>query len=166
MTLMLKSNFRAYYRCTHQKLYNCPAKKQVQRLDDDPSTFEVTYRDNHTCHMSSTAPSAPMPPLEQVPLPPTTALHHHLSSSPPDPPHWLSMQIFHDLGGVSATTTTSMAAGSSGSAGPSTTRYLDYQLPVVDMADVMFNSGSSTANSMDLIFSSMDDKWDSEAKEG
>ncbi|CAA7028824.1 unnamed protein product [Microthlaspi erraticum] len=49
---------RAYYRCTHQKLYNCPAKKQVQRLNDDPYTFRVTYRGSHTCHIYSTAPTA------------------------------------------------------------------------------------------------------------
>lgn len=55
---------RAYYRCTHQKQYLCPAKKLVQRLDDDPYMFELTYRGVHTCHMSSTAPSsAPPPPL-------------------------------------------------------------------------------------------------------
>ncbi|KAF8089200.1 hypothetical protein N665_0514s0029 [Sinapis alba] len=49
---------RAYYRCTHQKLYNCPAKKQVQRLNEDPFTFRVTYRGSHTCHIYSTAPTA------------------------------------------------------------------------------------------------------------
>ncbi|EOA27625.1 hypothetical protein CARUB_v10023773mg [Capsella rubella] len=55
---ILGSRFpRAYYRCTHQKLYNCPAKKQVQRLDDDPFTFRVTYRGSHTCHIYSTAPT-------------------------------------------------------------------------------------------------------------
>ncbi|VVB02966.1 unnamed protein product [Arabis nemorensis] len=56
---ILGSRFpRAYYRCTHQKLYNCPAKKQVQRLNDDPFTFRVTYRGSHTCHIYSTAPTA------------------------------------------------------------------------------------------------------------
>ncbi|WZY82165.1 hypothetical protein YC2023_028549 [Brassica napus] len=56
---ILHSKFpRAYYRCTHQKLYNCPAKKQVQRLNDDPFTFRVTYRGSHTCHIYSTAPTA------------------------------------------------------------------------------------------------------------
>ncbi|KAG2285197.1 hypothetical protein Bca52824_044801 [Brassica carinata] len=55
---ILGSKFpRAYYRCTHQKLYNCPAKKQVQRLNDDPFTFRVTYRGSHTCHIYSTAPT-------------------------------------------------------------------------------------------------------------
>ncbi|CAH2058596.1 unnamed protein product, partial [Thlaspi arvense] len=56
---ILGSKFpRAYYRCTHQKLYNCPAKKQVQRLNDDPFTFRITYRGSHTCHIYSTAPTA------------------------------------------------------------------------------------------------------------
>ncbi|KAI3458426.1 hypothetical protein Pfo_015089 [Paulownia fortunei] len=142
---------RSYYRCTHQKFYECPAKKQVQRLEDDPFTFEVTYRGTHTCHMSSTAPSAAVPLPEQGPLPPTT-MHPSLpfSSSLPTT-RWLSMQIFH-------------AGSSGGAAGPSAARFPDYQLPVADMADAMFNSGSSSSNSMDLIFSSMDDKWDSEEK--
>ncbi|XP_057980230.1 probable WRKY transcription factor 11 [Malania oleifera] len=64
---------RGYYRCTHQKLYQCPAKKQVQRLDDDPYTYEVTYRGEHTCHMSSTAPLA----RSQVMI--TTAHERHLT---------------------------------------------------------------------------------------
>ncbi|KAE9605957.1 hypothetical protein Lal_00024482 [Lupinus albus] len=49
---------RSYYRCTHQKLYGCQAKKQVQKLDHNSNMFEVTYRGEHTCHMSSTAPSS------------------------------------------------------------------------------------------------------------
>lgn len=55
---------RSYYRCTHQKLYKCQAKKQVQRLDNDPTTLEILYRGEHTCHMSSTAPSIPPPPSQ------------------------------------------------------------------------------------------------------
>lgn len=51
-----------------------------------------------------------------------------------------------------------------GGAGPSSIRFgreMEFQLPVADLADVMFNSGSSSGNSMDLIFSSgMEDKWD------
>ncbi|KAK4433473.1 WRKY transcription factor 55 [Sesamum alatum] len=160
---------RSYYRCTHQKFYECPAKKQVQRLDHDFFTFEVTYRGTHTCHMSSTAPSAAVPPPEPLqPATTTTAVHPPaselpFSSSLPTTHHdWLSMQIFHDLGGVSAGSST-VAAGS-GSAGASAPRFPDYQLAVADMAETMFNSGSTSSNSMDLIFSSMDDKWDSEEK--
>ncbi|KAG8381006.1 hypothetical protein BUALT_Bualt06G0075900 [Buddleja alternifolia] len=117
----------------------------------------VTYRGTHTCHMSSTAPSAAAAPPEQGSVPPTTtaAAMQPFSSSLPTT-HWLAMQIFHNLDG-------SAVAGSSGG-GPSAARYPEYQLPVADMADAMFNSGSTSSNSMDLIFSSMDDKWDSEEK--
>ncbi|OMO90009.1 DNA-binding WRKY [Corchorus olitorius] len=162
---------RAYYRCTHQKMYNCPAKKQVQRLDNDFNTFEVTYIGQHTCHMSSTAPSIPPPP------PPPLAQDHYnqmmmatqamvtqqttpASSSSIPLGRWLSMDF--SLG----TSASGGSAGSSGSAGGSTTtaatRYgRDVDYPVVaDMADVMFNSGSSSSNSMDFIFPSVDDKWE------
>ncbi|KAL3622037.1 DNA binding domain [Castilleja foliolosa] len=141
---------RSYYRCTHQKLYDCPAKKQVQRLEDDPFTFEVTYRGTHACHVFSTAPSTaivPPPPPTTTSAPPILSFSSS-SSSLPTTAHWLSMQLLRDLGG----------------AGPSATRFPDYQLPVADMADAMFNSASSSSNSLDLIFSSMDDKLDSEEK--
>ncbi|XP_073306731.1 WRKY transcription factor 55 [Primulina huaijiensis] len=165
---------RSYYRCTHQKFYDCPAKKQVQRLNNDPFIFEVTYRGTHTCHMSSTAPSAAASLPEQGPTSfiDTTAtgiqLQPPFSTSLPATTHWLSMQVFQDLRGVSvrsavASSDTEVAGvDSRGGAGPSAVRFHDYQLPVVDMADAMFNSNSSSSNSMDLIFS--DHKWDSEEK--
>ncbi|CAA2968650.1 probable WRKY transcription factor 53 [Olea europaea var. sylvestris] len=40
---------RAYYRCTHRHTQGCLATKQVQKIDEDPSTFEVNYRGRHTC---------------------------------------------------------------------------------------------------------------------
>ncbi|CAH2071350.1 unnamed protein product [Thlaspi arvense] len=40
---------RDYYRCTHRSTQNCRATKQVQRPDDDPTVFEVTYRGTHSC---------------------------------------------------------------------------------------------------------------------
>ncbi|XP_050210562.1 WRKY transcription factor 55 [Mercurialis annua] len=133
---------RGYYRCTHQKLYQCPAKKQVQRLDDDPSTFEVMYRGDHTCHMSATAPSILMPAMTQEMTQTMAAGHHSLP--------WLEFS----LGG---------GASSGSGAGPSTVRYgKEAEYPVADMADVMFNSGSSSSNSMELIFTSLEEhnKWD------
>lgn len=146
---------RGYFRCTHQKLYQCPAKKLVQRLDDDPYMFEVTYRGGHTCHMSSTAPSIPPPPdqishdiaqfIASQPLPSSSV---PLSS-------WLSMD--------------SLGRGGSGSgAGPSTTRSgKEVEFPVADMADVMFNSGSSSSNSMDFLFQAPEDvKWKPGDKQG
>ncbi|XP_022747214.1 WRKY transcription factor 55 [Durio zibethinus] len=157
---------RAYYRCTHQKLYNCPAKKQVQRLDNDFHTFKVTYIGHHTCHMSSTAPSIPPPPpvietsrqnqmmVTDQPTVPTSSS----SSVPLGLGRWLSMEFSLGSGGSS----------SSGAAGGSTTgnRYgrdiVDYPA-VADMADAMFNSGSSSSNSMDFIFPSVEDKWEAGA---
>ncbi|XP_031117579.1 WRKY transcription factor 55-like isoform X2 [Ipomoea triloba] len=173
---ILGSRFpRAYYRCTHQKLYSCPAKKQVQRLDDNPFMFQVTYRSNHICHMSATAPSS-APPPPQPPL--TTSSGGAVTGS------WLTMDIKPAAAGdaagtssggpfggghavsVSSTSNLPVAAGS-GTAGPSTARYDrdvvggDYGGPVVDLVDVMFNySGSSSNNSMDLIFPSTDQKGD------
>ncbi|XP_013640097.2 WRKY transcription factor 55-like isoform X2 [Brassica napus] len=44
-----------YPRCNHQKVYKCPAKKQVQRLDEDPYMLRVTYRSSHTCQFSTTS---------------------------------------------------------------------------------------------------------------
>ncbi|XP_030500507.2 probable WRKY transcription factor 53 isoform X2 [Cannabis sativa] len=40
---------RGYYRCTHRNVQGCLATKQVQRSDDDPTIFEITYRARHTC---------------------------------------------------------------------------------------------------------------------
>ncbi|KAG7999239.1 hypothetical protein I3843_01G298500 [Carya illinoinensis] len=155
---ILGSRFpRSYYRCTHQKLYQCPAKKQVQRFDDDPYMYEVMYRGDHTCHMSSTAPSLPPPPPVDI----TDNDHDEImaqiinvqppqeSSSVPSSRSWLSTEYLISLragGGM-------VVSG----AGPSTTRSgkeVALEYPVTDMADAMFNSGSSSSNSMDFLFHS------------
>ncbi|CAI9091891.1 OLC1v1026999C1 [Oldenlandia corymbosa var. corymbosa] len=184
---ILHSRFpRSYFRCTHQKLYKCPAKKQVQRLDTDPNTFEITYRGDHTCHLSSTAPSVPPPPLllhnQLIAAQQDATLLHHISAATstvnltPAPPssvlmtQWLSMDIGTGGGGQRATSniidlagasiTNAAAAGPSGSGLPFGRAHINVeeQPRVADMADAMFNSGSSSNNSMDLIFSSMDNK--------
>ncbi|KAL3844492.1 hypothetical protein ACJIZ3_001895 [Penstemon smallii] len=41
---------RSYYRCTYRMVQNCWANKQVQRSDDDPTIFEITYKGTHTCN--------------------------------------------------------------------------------------------------------------------
>ncbi|KAK3022399.1 hypothetical protein RJ639_047373 [Escallonia herrerae] len=165
---ILGSRFpRGYYRCTHQKLYNCNAKKQVQRLDDDPFTFEVTYRGEHACTISSTAPSVPPTSTDFVQnmAQQATTIQPPVSQGPPvSVPlgHWLSIDISHRNAGVSGAGTSSNRMVGSGGAGPSTVqlgRENEYQ-PVADLADTMFNSGSSSNNSMDIIFSSMEDKWE------
>ncbi|KAK3151548.1 hypothetical protein QOZ80_3AG0247330 [Eleusine coracana subsp. coracana] len=43
------SNPRSYFRCTHRSDQGCPAKRQVQRCDADPSKHVVTYYGEHTC---------------------------------------------------------------------------------------------------------------------
>ncbi|CAN4108391.1 unnamed protein product [Withania somnifera] len=40
---------RAYYRCTHRHTQGCLATKQVQKSDGNPSIFEVTYKERHSC---------------------------------------------------------------------------------------------------------------------
>lgn len=120
--------------------------------------------------MSATAPSS-------APPPPT-------SSGGAVTGNWLTMDIKPQAGeaagtssgpfgghavSVSSTSNVPVAAGS-GTAGPSSARYDrdvvvgggDYGgQPVVDLVDVMFNySGSSSNNSMDLIFPSTDQKGD------
>lgn len=40
---------RSYYRCTFRKTKGCCATKQVQRSEEDPNAFDITYRGSHTC---------------------------------------------------------------------------------------------------------------------
>lgn len=43
-------NGRSYYRCTHRHRRGCLATKHVQRGEDDnPPTFKIVYRGNHSC---------------------------------------------------------------------------------------------------------------------
>ncbi|KAL9239884.1 hypothetical protein vseg_014162 [Gypsophila vaccaria] len=152
---------RSYYRCTHQKLYNCPAKKQVQRLDHDPFTFEILYRGDHTCHISSTAPTTPhsldvqstlFSPAHQwltMDLHASSAMDLHAPCAAEDA--HMHTTVFHQHGP---------------GPGPSTVGsdlLLHHQHnSLLDLADVMFNSGSSTSsNNMDVIFSTIEDhyKW-------
>ncbi|XP_059310210.1 probable WRKY transcription factor 30 [Lycium ferocissimum] len=46
---------RSYYRCIYRDTRGCFATRSVQRSEDDPSTFEVTYRGRHSCdrHLES-----------------------------------------------------------------------------------------------------------------
>ncbi|MED6213800.1 WRKY Transcription Factor [Stylosanthes scabra] len=46
---------RGYYRCTHRNVQGCMATKQVQRSDEDPNVFEITYRGSHTCTLASSS---------------------------------------------------------------------------------------------------------------
>ncbi|XP_004248079.1 probable WRKY transcription factor 30 [Solanum lycopersicum] len=43
---------RAYYRCTHRNTQGCLATKQVQKSEQDPLVFDVTYKGMHSCKTS------------------------------------------------------------------------------------------------------------------
>uniref|UniRef100_A0A2P2IWG1 WRKY domain-containing protein n=2 Tax=Rhizophora mucronata TaxID=61149 RepID=A0A2P2IWG1_RHIMU len=61
---ILGSSFpRGYYRCTHRYSKGCSAMKQVQKSDEDPTIFDITYRGRHTCGQPSypAAKSSPIP---------------------------------------------------------------------------------------------------------
>ncbi|OIS99656.1 putative wrky transcription factor 41 [Nicotiana attenuata] len=50
---ILRANHpRAYYRCTHRNTQGCLATKQVQKSDEDPLFFDVTYKGKHNCKAS------------------------------------------------------------------------------------------------------------------
>lgn len=58
---------RSYYRCTYRAVQNCWATKQVQRSDDDPMIFEVTYRGSHTCnHLPNGVPPPASPEKQEL----------------------------------------------------------------------------------------------------
>ncbi|XP_061356056.1 WRKY transcription factor 55-like [Gastrolobium bilobum] len=142
---------RSYYRCTHQKLYECQAKKQVQRLDRYHNIFEVTYIGNHTCHMSSTAPSSSVPPQQLVV---DISQQDHMTQST------ISPRLSPSSASTSGLWLSSMNLRFQGGGGA---RYGgDY--PVVDMADAMFNSGSSSGNSMEYLFAPAEDKREPKEK--
>lgn len=69
---------RSYYRCTYRYVHNCMARKQVQRTDEDPTVFEITYRGQHSCNNSTTAATA-----HSVVVPPQSPENRH---QPPPPP--------------------------------------------------------------------------------
>ncbi|KAL3331467.1 hypothetical protein AABB24_035008 [Solanum stoloniferum] len=53
---------RSYYRCTYRLMQNCWATKQVQRSDDDPALFEITYKGSHTCNQTHNCAAAATQP--------------------------------------------------------------------------------------------------------
>ncbi|XP_073286961.1 probable WRKY transcription factor 41 [Primulina huaijiensis] len=64
-------NPRGYYRCTQGK--GCLARKQIQRSDEDPTTFEVTYKGLHTCRSD---PSIAFPIIHHQNEPKTPSISH------------------------------------------------------------------------------------------
>ncbi|KAK7358535.1 hypothetical protein VNO77_00468 [Canavalia gladiata] len=56
---------RSYYRCTFRNTQGCWATKQVQRSDEDPTIFDITYRGKHTCSQGNNASPEPNSPDKQ-----------------------------------------------------------------------------------------------------
>lgn len=52
---------RSYYRCTHKHDLGCQATKKVQRPDDNPCVFEVTYSGVHSCQNDARLLQLPFP---------------------------------------------------------------------------------------------------------
>ncbi|KAM0866405.1 hypothetical protein ACQ4PT_042659 [Festuca glaucescens] len=162
---------RSYYRCTHKNYYGCDAKKKVQRLDDDPFTYEVTYCGNHSCLTSTiplfTLPDATATATTNSPTAVTGSgalAPEELLMAPAEQAHSAALSTSIHLGISwmpaslqSIQAATSAGVGSSGSAQMNvSTAGKDTDYPALDLADVMFNSGCSGGSSMDAIFSSHD----------
>ncbi|KVI04625.1 probable WRKY transcription factor 30 [Cynara cardunculus var. scolymus] len=64
---------RGYYRCTYRHSEGCLATKQVQRTEDDPNIFNISYRGSHTCNLgTNTTSTIPLP----LPSPPQSIIQH------------------------------------------------------------------------------------------
>ncbi|KAL9328762.1 hypothetical protein ACSQ67_003765 [Phaseolus vulgaris] len=50
---------RSSYRCTFSKTTGCWAKKQVQRSEEDPNVFDISYRGSHICSKGNGAVPSP-----------------------------------------------------------------------------------------------------------
>ncbi|KAA8528252.1 hypothetical protein F0562_035497 [Nyssa sinensis] len=64
---------RSYYRCTYRNVQGCWATKQVQRSDEDPTIFDITYRGKHTCNQAPDTAPPPASPEKQEPK----QINHH-----------------------------------------------------------------------------------------
>lgn len=47
---------RNYFRCTHKIEQGCLATKQVQKTDDEPPKYKITYNGHHTCKILEKVP--------------------------------------------------------------------------------------------------------------
>lgn len=108
--------------------------------------------------MSTTTSTAAAASSTESPLTSTTTTTTTTSLG-----RFLSMDISLRGGGSSSSGVIEGGGGSGAGTSAGTRHYgkeVDY--PVVDMADVMFNTGvGSSSNSMEFLFPSMEDKWDS-----
>ncbi|KAL1290591.1 hypothetical protein HN51_059248 [Arachis hypogaea] len=75
---ILNSKFpRSYYRCTRKYDQGCKATKQVQRIQDNPVLYQITYIGRHTCKETLKAPQMTaylLNPQDHHQTPPTNAI--------------------------------------------------------------------------------------------
>ncbi|KAI4979386.1 hypothetical protein ZWY2020_016139 [Hordeum vulgare] len=163
---ILGSRFpRSYYRCTHKNYYGCDAKKKVQRLDDDPFMYEVTYCGSHSC-LTSTTPLLNFPTATATATNSPTAATGSSGLARADqfmaPAEQVAVSTSMHLGvGWMPVSFQGVVAGSGAGRGSGadmltnvSTAARDTDYPALDLADVMFNSGGGTGIGMDDIFSS------------
>ncbi|XP_023549004.1 probable WRKY transcription factor 53 [Cucurbita pepo subsp. pepo] len=78
---ILGSKFpRGYFRCSHRFTLGCKATKQVQKSDNDPTIYEVTYKGTHTCNRplhSKTQQQQLQKPSLPYPMPPKQEQRPH-----------------------------------------------------------------------------------------
>ncbi|XP_024981680.1 probable WRKY transcription factor 70 isoform X2 [Cynara cardunculus var. scolymus] len=53
---ILESKHESYYRCTYKHDQGCLATKQVQKMEDEPPVYKITYMRSHTCKNLQRAP--------------------------------------------------------------------------------------------------------------
>src|SRR5262249_49847689 len=91
---------RGYYRCTHRNVQGCLATKQVQRSDEDPTIFDITYRGRHTCAQATSHFAPPPQPQEnQEPIIETQQIHHqtHQENNPAPQPQQQSQELLFNF---------------------------------------------------------------------
>uniref|UniRef100_A0A5B7BD02 Putative WRKY transcription factor 41 n=1 Tax=Davidia involucrata TaxID=16924 RepID=A0A5B7BD02_DAVIN len=84
---------RSYYRCTYRNVQNCWATKQVQRSDEDPTIFEITYRGKHICNQNPHTAPAPASPEKQEPK----QINHHNNHQQQQQPNELLLNFRTNL---------------------------------------------------------------------
>ncbi|KAK4579733.1 hypothetical protein RGQ29_029409 [Quercus rubra] len=88
---------RSYFKCTRRLDKGCLATKQVQRMEEDPQMFQITYKGLHTCKDTLKGPQ-----IIREPDPWET----YIVNNPPDSMWGNSKQADHDQALSSSTTPT------------------------------------------------------------
>ncbi|KAL4620679.1 hypothetical protein ACB092_06G172700 [Castanea dentata] len=86
---------RSYFRCTRKYDQGCRATKQVQRMEEDPQMYQITYIGIHTCKDTLKAPQIIMEP---------DPWETYIVSNPPDTMWGNGKQADHDQALSSSTT--------------------------------------------------------------